>query len=188
MSVLCLLPLPAAALSILPGQSYEVPFSLSGPAPTADVLTFNLGPGTTAVGFTGFVVSLYDGNTLLGSLSSAVTDPKTLTAFVSSGSLWTTNAVTTDLSSIQDGSINGLIVLTPTFDGSPGAVLDVAFFPATGLVVGQANGSDSLVPLSSGSVIIGTPFALPEPGALPLLAIAALLGITAPSRGRRAGR
>jgi hypothetical protein len=175
-----LLPLPAAALSILPGHSFEVDFSMAASAPTADVLTFRLGAGTTATGVTGVTVSLYDGNTLLASRSGALGD---LTAFVGSGSAWTLNAVTADFTSLQSGAIVGRIVVTPTFDGSPGAVLDAMFFPASDLLMGHATGASSLVPLGSGTVTFAQPFALPEPGSLALLAAAAaLLGAGAPRR------
>lgn len=182
-ALLCMLPLPAAAISILPGQSLEVDFSLVAPAPTADVVTFNLAPGyTSATGFTGMTVSLYDGNTLLASRTSTTADPTELTAFASPGSLWTFDAVTADLSSVQDGSITGRVVLTPTFDGSPGASLDAVFFSATGLYVGTATTSKQMDALSAGSLIIDGPVALPEPSALALLSAAALLGIGVPGR------
>lgn len=173
LALLWLLPLPAAALSILPGQSLEVDFSLSGPAPSADVVTFLLDPTTTSSGVTGMSVSLYDGSTLLASRSGSLSD---LTAFVAPGSAWTTNAVSADLSSVQDGSITGRIVATPSFDGLPGDALDAVFYPFSGLVVGQATGSNSLIPLGSGSILVTRTAAVPEPQPIALLASAALLG------------
>lgn len=172
LALLWILPVPAAALSILPGQSFEVDFSMTAPAPTADVLAFSVGT-TLSSGVTSVTYALYDGATLLASRTGGTAD---LMGFVESGSAWTLNAVVADLSSLQAGTIAGRIVATPNFDGSPGAVLDASFLPATGLVIGQADGPSSVVPLPGGSFSVGQPFIVPEPGSLALLAAASLLG------------
>ena len=103
---------PAAALTIGPGQGIEAPFSLTAPATGANTLTFNL-VSVSAVGVTTMTVELYDGATLLGSVSGVSVNG--IAAFVDVGSLWTTNAVSTDLASVRAGTIVGRIVVLPDF-------------------------------------------------------------------------
>lgn len=158
---------PAAALSIGPGQGIEAPFSLTAPAPAADTLTFNL-VSVSAVGVSTMTVELYDGATLLASVSGV---PVTgVAGFVDAGSLWTTNAVSADLSSVRDGTIAGRIRVLPDFGGA--GSLDAQVSPVTSFAVGHGTDVASIAPIA-GVLSVGEEFAVAEPAAALLLAAAA---------------
>jgi len=163
------LPSPCPALTIAPGGALELPFSLTAPAPGADTVTFRL-VNVVANGVSTLTVRLYDGATLLGSVSGV---PVTgIAAFVDAGSLWTTNAVSADLSAVRAGTIAGRLVVTPDFSGAGSLDADVS--AVTSLALGHGSDVATLVP-ASGVLSIGAPHLVPEAGALALLAPAALL-------------
>jgi hypothetical protein len=161
---------PAAALTIGPGQGIEAPFSLTAPATGANTLTFNL-VSVSGVGVTTMTVELYDGATLLGSVSGVSVNG--VAAFVDVGSLWTTNAVSTDLASVRAGTIVGRIVVLPDF-GAAGA-LSAQVSNVTSFAVGNGTDDETILPIA-GVLSVGEEFAVPEPnGALLLLAGAVAL-------------
>jgi hypothetical protein len=162
---------PAAALTIGPGAGIEAPFSLTAPAAGADTLTFNL-VNVSAVGVSTMTVELYDGATLLGSVSGVPVNG--VAGFVDAGSLWTTNAVSVDLSSVRAGTIVGRVLVLPDFDA--GDVLDAQVSSVTSFAVGHGTDDASITPIA-GVLSVGDEFAVPEPAAAALLACAAALGM-----------
>jgi hypothetical protein len=171
---------PARALTVLPGQAFEVDFSFSSAPQSAlgdvDVLAFQLGAGTVATGVTGYQVELYDGAALLGTHTTAAL---ALWSFVSAASPWTVSPLVVDLSSVIDGSIAGRLRVIPSFDpAATSPSLEVVFFPPPG------TGLDSGTSLSDGVTLadaLPAPTvhatriaAVPEPGLLGLLAAAGL--------------
>jgi hypothetical protein len=149
---------PGRAVSVLPGEAFEIDFGFSA-APLAagspvDLLVFGLAPTTTSTGLIGYDVELWDGGTLLATNSTGV---ELLWGFVSAASTWTQNPqVVSDFSSIVDGSIDGRIRLIPQFaavpSSGPGASVDVVFFPPPG------TGLDAGVALADGiSFLVATP-------------------------------
>jgi hypothetical protein len=159
---------PGWALSLVPGEALEAPFSVT--ANVADTLTFNL-VSVDAVGVSTMTVELYDGATLLGSVSGvSVTG---VAAFVDAGSLWTSsNQASADLSTLRDGSTTGRIVVLPDF--APATALDASVSEFTSFQVGHGTGLNSLDPIA-GVLTVGEGFVVPEPGAAWLLAGAAAL-------------
>ncbi len=166
----------ASAIPLVPGQSVEIDFSLAGPGvvtiggmpPTvldADAVTIFLSV-QDAVGLTGYSVELFDGATSLGSDTTPV---RSIWGFVD-GSLWNLGAIAADLSSVVDGSIDGRLVMTPLFDATPGAGLDVL---AATPNVGYANAANSLLPIDQ-IPVVGPVRVVPEPDLLGLLGLAGL--------------
>jgi hypothetical protein len=160
---------PASALGIGPGQGIAAPFSLTRPASGANTLTFNL-VSVAAVGVTTMTVELYDGASLLASVSGVPIAG--VAAFVDAGSLWATNAVAADLSSLRDGTIDGLILVLPDFTGA--GALNAQVSPATSFAVGSGTAPATIVAIA-GVLSVGEEFAVPEPSAALLLAGAAVL-------------
>lgn len=124
--VLTLLPLSgfrndAAALLVTPGQALEVTFSFFNTPPVVpggvDVLALTTPPFTASGPGIAVNAELFDGATLLGSgsVSSAAIVP-----FVSAGSLF--DGVTANLASVVDGTIDGLIRITPLFTEADGFI------------------------------------------------------------------
>lgn len=172
--------LPARALTVLPGQAFEVDFSLSSAPQSAlgdvDVLVFQLGAGTVASGVTGYQVELYDGATLLGTHATA---GLALWSFVSAASPWTVNPLVVELSSVIDGSIAGRLRVIPSFDPvATSPSLEVVFFPppGTGLDTGTSlsDGVTLADALPAPTVHATRVAAVPEPGLLGLLAATGL--------------
>ena len=158
---------PGWALTILPGQALEAPFSVSANA--ADTLTFNL-VSVAPAGVSTMTVELYDGAVLLASLSGV--DVNGVAAFVDTGSVWTsTHAVGADLSSLRDGSATGRILVLPDF--GPATALTASVSEFTSFRVGHGSGPSSLVEIA-GVLTVGEEFLVPEPAAAWLLAAAAL--------------
>lgn len=198
LAAVLLLAAPGRAVTVLPGEAFEVDFTFSS-QPLAsgnpvDLLVFSLAPSTVSSGLTGYDVELWDGGTLLATNS---TGPDLLWGFVSAGSAWTQNPeIVSDFSSIVDGSIDGRIRLIPQFGSVPaasgsGAFVDVVFFPPPG------TGMDAGVALSDGISFVAAdpePFvsatrvvAVPEPAAALLLGAGALAAACARrGAGRRA--
>jgi hypothetical protein len=163
----------ASALSLAPGQRLEVPFSLTGAVAGADTLTFHL-VNAVGVGVSTMTVELYDGATLLGSATGV---PLTgVAGFVEVGSLWTLNAAVAVLSSVRDGTIDGLVRVLP--DWGPSGALSAEVSAITSFAVGRASGEAAIV--ASGGVSLGTPSVVPEPRAA--LLCAALLALAARRR------
>jgi hypothetical protein len=160
---------PAAALTIGPGQAIEAPFSLTAPATGADTLTFNL-VSVSAIGVTTMTVELYDGSTLLASVSGVSVNG--IAAFADAGSQWLTNAVSTDLASVRAGTIAGRILVLPDFGLSGALNAQVSEF--TSFAVGNSAEDSEITPLA-GVLSVGEEFVVPEPAAALLLAAAATL-------------
>lgn len=191
-----LAPSSAAALTVLPGEVFEVQFDFAdgAPAATVDALVFDVGPGTTATGILGYQVELWDGATLLGSASTAGLQPW---AFKKAGSVFDLNPgggpglpVVVDFDSIADGSFDGALRLVPQFDpGVPGAQLEIEFFPppGTGLQLGTAQDESSLALSDPGPTVILTR-SVPEPGLAALLPLALLGGAGGAALARRRRR
>ncbi len=158
---------PAGALTVDPGEVLLAPFSLTGPAAGADTLTFRL-VNPIALGVSSMTVELYDGATLLGSVTGVPVND--IAAFVDVGSLWTTNAVATNLASVRAGTINGLVRVLPDFTGAGALTAEVSTF--TSFTVGHGSDTASITPIA-GVLSVGlASVVLPEPGALALLATA----------------
>jgi hypothetical protein len=160
---------PGVALTANPGDVLEVPFSLTGPAAGANTLTFHL-VNVTAVGVSTMTVELYDGATLLASLSSVAVNG--IVGFVDAGSLWTTNAVSTDLASVRAGTIDGRVRVLPDFSGAGAFSADVSSI--TSFAVGIGTDVATITPIA-GVLLVGTPRLVPEPEAAALLTAAAAL-------------
>lgn len=163
------LPLPAAALTLNPGQVLEAPFSLLGPAAGADTLTFRL-VNVSAVDVTTMTVELYDGATLLGSVSNVPVNG--IAAFTDTGSLWTENKVSADLASVRAGTIVGRVRVLPDF--GPASTLTADVSPITSFAVGHGSNAATITPIAD-TLVVGTPQLVPEPGAAALLVVAAAL-------------
>jgi hypothetical protein len=161
---------PASALTVDPGEVLLAPFSLTAPATGANTLTFRL-VSVVSIGVTDLTVELYDGASLLGSVSGVPVNG--IAAFVDAGSLWTENAGSTDLSSVRDGSIAGLVRVIPNFSGAGALTADVS--SVTSFAVGVGTDDASITPISD-VLSIGTASVVPEPGTLALLATALAAG------------
>jgi hypothetical protein len=163
---------PAAALTIEMGEALEVPFTLTAPATGADTLTFNL-VDVVAVGVTSLTVELYDGGALLGAVSGV---PVTgIAGFADLASAWLANRADADLTSVRDGTIEGLIRVLPEFAGAGALEADVSAF--TSLLVGNGTAPAQLLPIED-VVSVGEPAVVPVPEpALGLLFAAAALGL-----------
>ena len=161
---------PAAALTIGPGEAIEAPFSLTAPATGANTLTFNL-VSVVAVGVTTMTVELYDGATLLGSVSGVPVSGG-VAAFKDGASQWETNAVVADLASVRAGTIAGRILVLPDFGAAGVLTAQVSEF--TSFAVGTSVQDTEITPLS-GVLSVGEEFVVPEPGTALLLAAAASL-------------
>lgn|SRR4030095_15651390 len=159
---------PSAALTVSPGQTFEAPFSLSGPATGANTLTFHL-VNVAAVGITTMTVALYDGATLLASVSGVPVNG--IAAFVDAGSLWTTNAASANLASVRAGTIDGRMRVLPDFGAATVFTAEVS--PITSFAVGNGTGVSTITPLP-GLLLVGTPRLVPEPSGAALLSAAAV--------------
>ena len=168
---------PSLALTANPGQALEAPFSLTGPAAGANTLTFRL-VNVVAVGVSTMTVELYDGATLLASVSGVPVNG--IAAFVDAGSLWTTNAVSANLASIRAGTIDGRIRLLPDFSGPGTLTGDVSL--VTSFAVGHGTDDATITPFA-GVMNVGTIRLVPEAHTVALLAAAAALCIRRRSRG-----
>ncbi len=124
--VLTLLPLSgwrndAVALLVQPGQALEVTFSFFNTPPVVpgglDVLALTTTPFTASGPGISVNAQLFDGGTSLG---SGVVGSAAIVPFVSAGSLF--DGVSTDLTSVVDGTIDGLIRITPNFTESDGFI------------------------------------------------------------------
>lgn len=155
------------ALTANPGQAFEAPFSLTGPATGANTLTFRL-VNVVAVGVTTMTVELYDGATLLASVSGVPVNG--IAAFVDAGSLWTTNAVSASLASVRAGTIDGRVRMLPDFSGAGALTGDVSLI--TSFAVGNGTDASTITPLA-GVMNVGTLRLVPEPHTVALLAAAA---------------
>lgn len=122
--VIALLPLSgwrndAAALLVKPGQALEVTFTFFNTPPNVpggvDVIALTTTPFAASASGISVVADLFDGATLLGSgtVASAAIVP-----FVSPGSLF--GGVQSNLATVVDGTIDGLIRLTPSFTDADG--------------------------------------------------------------------
>lgn len=161
---------PGLALTANPGQAFEAPFSMTGPATGADTLTFRL-VNVTAVGVATMTVELYDGATLLGSVGGVPVNG--IAAFVDAGSLWTENAASADLASLRAGTFDGRIRVLPDFNGPGSLTGDVS--QVTSFVVGHGS-DDATITALSGVLSVGTlRVVVPEPHTLALLAATAAL-------------
>jgi hypothetical protein len=183
-----LAPGTAGALTLLPGQSLEIDFSFASapqvtlPGPTVvapDTLTFRVLTGTVS-GLQGVNIFLEDGGSSLGVDASSLANP--IWAFTDSASAWpvTLNRTDVDFSSILDGSIQGLVRLTPVF--APLAATPQLELTFTEVLVGLATSAGGFVPADP-SIAVATPRIVPEPStALLLAAVAGLWGRAGRSR------
>ena len=160
---------PSAALTVNPGQAFEAPFSLSGPATGANTLTFHL-VNVAAIGVSTMTVELYDGATLLASVSGVPVNG--IAAFVDAGSLWTENAASADLASVRAGTIDGRVRVLPDFGGASTLAAEVS--AVTSFAVGNGTDASTITPLP-GLLLVGTPHLVPEPEAAALLSAAAVV-------------
>lgn len=124
--VLTLLPLSgwrndAAALLVTPGQALEVTFTFFDTPPVVpggvDVLALTTTPFLASGPGISVDAELFDGATSLGSgtVASAAIVP-----FVSAGGLF--DGVTSNLATVIDGTIDGLIRITPNFTDADGFI------------------------------------------------------------------
>jgi hypothetical protein len=158
---------PSAALTVSPGQAFETPFSLSGPATGANTLTFHL-VNVVAPGISTMTVQLYDGVTLLASVSGVPVNG--IAGFVDAGSLWTTNAASADLASVRAGTIDGRLRVLPDFGAATTFTAEVSTI--TSFAVGNGTDASTITPLA-GLLLVGTPHLVPEPAGAALLSVAA---------------
>ncbi len=166
---------PAAAISIGPGETLDIPFVIAGTPEVAggvDVFTLSLGAGSGASGLDSLTVQLIDEGVVLGESTGGF---QTLYGFTEPGSLWTLNAVPADLSTLaDDGTDAGVVRLIPSFvPSAPTPSLDVEL-PL--LMIGRGTQASGLLPASFGPVVI------PEPGTAVLLGLG-VLGLAARRRG-----
>lgn len=111
----------AAALLVQPGQALEVTFSFFNTPPVVpggvDVLALTTSPFSASGPGISVNAELFDGATPLGSgtVASAAIAP-----FVSAGSLF--DGVTANLATVVDGTIDGLIRITPKFTEADGFI------------------------------------------------------------------
>jgi hypothetical protein len=188
--LLWLAPLPARALTIGPGQSLGVDFTFAAPPVFAtggspgltlppDVLTFRILLGAATTDLTGLQAELWDGATRLGSRSGGASP--LIFGFADAASRWPTalNRVDVDLTSVVDGTIQGMIRLVPTFGSGAGA-LEITFVE----VLSGATDAVGALLVASPSPIVSAPRILPEPAAVWLL-VAALAGLAAARAPRR---
>lgn len=124
--VLTLLPLSgwrndAAALLVTPGQALEVTFSFFNTPPVVpggvDVLALTTTPFSASGPGISVNAELFDGATSLG---SGVVASAAIVPFVSAGSLF--DGVSSNLASVVDGTIDGLIRITPIFTEADGFI------------------------------------------------------------------
>ena len=124
--VLTLLPLSgwrndAAALLVNPGQALEVTFSFFNTPPFVpggvDVLALTTTPFTASGPGISVNAELFDGATSLG---SGIVASAAIVPFVSAGSLF--DGVTSNLATVIDGTIGGLIRITPIFTEADGFI------------------------------------------------------------------
>ena len=160
---------PSLALTANPGQAFEAPFSLTGPAAGANTLTFRL-VNVAAVGVSTMTVELYDGAMLLASVSGVTVNG--IAAFVDAGSLWTMNAVSANLASVRAGTIDGRVRVLPDFVGAGALTADVS--AVTSFAVGDGTDVSTITPIA-GVLSVGAPHLVPEPGAVALLGVVAAL-------------
>jgi hypothetical protein len=158
---------PASALTAHPGQTLEVPFTVSA-ANDANTLTFRL-VNVSAVDCDTMTVELYDGTTLLASVSGVPVNG--IAGFKDAGSLWTENAVEVVLASIRSGTIVGRIRLVPDFLHS-GSELTADVSPITSLAIGNGTDDATIVPID-GAMLVGSARIVPEPRSLAMLGVAA---------------
>lgn len=177
---------PAGALTVLPGEAFEVPFSFTAPPQSAlgdvDVVAFLLAGSSTASGVLGYRVELWDGATLIGAHHSSGLQ---LWAFTTSTTAWSENPLVVDLSSVVDGSIDGRLRVIPEFDpAASGAHLEAVFFPVTGLKVGTGLSDGISLVEGEPAPVVGSSWvaAVPEPGAAGLLLLGASLVLTRHAR------
>ena len=168
---------PSRALTVAPGEVLLAPFSMTGTAANTDTLTFRL-VSVVALGVSTMTVELYDGATLLGTVSGVGVNG--IAAFTDTGSLWTTTAVSADLSSVRAGTINGLVRVLPDFGGA--GALTASVSTVTSFTVGHGTDDSSITPIA-GVLSVGTAtVVLPEPAALVLLGAALLVGFATQRR------
>lgn len=115
----------AAALLVKSGQALEVTFSFFNRPPIVpggvDVIALTTAPfGASGLGIP-VNAELFDGATLLGGGAVASAE---IVPFVSAGSLF--DGVTSDLSTVIEGTVDGLIRITPNFASADGFI-DFAF-------------------------------------------------------------
>lgn len=124
--VLTLLPLSgwrndAAALLVKPGQALEVTFTFFDTPPVVpggvDVIALTTPPFTASGPGISVNAELFDGATSLG---SGVVASAAIIPFVSTGSLF--DGVTSNLATVIDGTIDGLIRVTPIFTDADGFI------------------------------------------------------------------
>jgi hypothetical protein len=162
------------AAILIPGDVLEVRFSVTNPicpgGPCDVFLTFPSAEGAFNVVPNGG--ALFDGSTLLG-FHSGTYDPN----FRAASSLFTTlNSATVDFSSINDGSIQGLITFSiasgyMTWNGEPGMFLTLGHASGSGFVSG-----------GTGLTITSSTIVAPEPASALLCAVS--IGLLQFMRGR----
>lgn len=165
---------PAGAIPVGPGQFLEIPFAWTSPpvvsGASVDTLTLTLANASTASGLIGITVSLLDGQTLLGQVTTSATER--IFAFAEPPSEWTKNAdISVDLASVRSGAIAGRLLVTPIFSGSPGSFFDVVL-PAFPPVQAGRSPEDTVLFTASPDPVLGTPRVVPEPASAILLAAA----------------
>lgn len=199
-------PLPAAAVVIAPGQSMQATFAF----PSAPSLPANeaagLSPGDpwlvadvlegilTSTSVSGFgapeaEIQLFNGSTLLGTVDTDAGSFNTF-AFVGPGSVFNFHSAgVSDFTSIQDGSIEGVIrvtnISTPvTGFGRPAPTYDLSI---SSFLVGHANGPQQFLTFGPDPVIgEQTLVGVAEPGIVGLFTLA-VGGMVLVRRGVRGG-
>lgn len=177
---------PARALLIGPGEAIEVTFDFSAPPDaggnTVDLLYMTITPIISSGPTISVLSQLFDGATLLGG------GVQSISAFTGFSDGIYGNAFPANLDSVRDGTIDGRIVLTPTFPGGTGFM---EFDPAN-LKVGAAHAvtTERVLFASPNPTVLSvgtTVSAVPVPAALLLFASALAAVVAALFRRRLRG-
>lgn len=160
--------LPASTVVLSPGEIYQLTFTtnpIAYPCPIGPCDTLFISPDYVGapVGVT-IQAQLYDGSTLLGTDLPGVCCAM---AFVASGSLFNDlNAPVVDFTSIQNGTIQGIIDISVT-----GAALYDFSVSGTGLALGHATGTGTLSIDSQSLTLTSAGLLTPEPDSASLAAL-----------------
>lgn len=161
---------PARAIPLDYGETLRVHFAMfappnspiaglppSHPLNIADVLVGTLNvTQLSGIGAPAADIALYDGNALLGSYSLTFSAPSTSFAFAGPGSIFNFRSGTaSDLSSLEDGTIDGILEITSRatqpFPSVPRAMFD---FSVSSLSVGHTTQTQGYHPLTPSPQIV----------------------------------
>jgi hypothetical protein len=139
-----------------------------------DTLTLTLASASSSSGLSSISVSLFDGQTLLGQVTTNAS--ARIFGFPDAGSVWTLNRAipNVDLTSVRGGAIDGHLLVTPVFTGgAQNPFFDVLLPAFPPIQSGHATQAAGIL-AASPDPVLGTPQVVPEPGAAALLGLGLL--------------